>query len=61
MKYRLTISDETIDQLRQFLDHIEFEQQASLAASRWAKKALAKLRTLKEFPHRCPFAPENDD
>ena len=61
MKYRLIISDETIDQLRQFLDYIEFEQQAPIAASRWAKKVLVKLRSLKKFPHRCPFAPENED
>ncbi len=60
MNYRVVISEETLDQVERFLDYIEFVQQAPLIASRWWRKALSQIRSLKDFPHRCPYAPEND-
>lgn len=59
MSYRLVIAPEAYDELDQFIEYLAIDQQSPLIAQRWLEKALASLRTLKTFPHRCPPAPEN--
>jgi len=60
MTYRLIVSTEAFDALGAYVDYIAIENQSPLNAERWFLKAWAKLETLKNFPHRCPPAPEND-
>jgi len=59
-KYKITVSDETLDNVRKFLNHIADEQGAPLIASRWWDKAMRKIFSLDRMPHRCPYAPENE-
>lgn len=61
MKYRVIITDETLDQVERFLDYLAFDQHVPLTANRWWKKAYERICSLKKMPHRCPYAPENED
>jgi len=59
-KYRVTISDQVLNSVRDYLSYIAEEQRAPLNAVRWWKKALEKIFSLETMPHRCPYAPENE-
>ncbi len=59
MTYRVIITQAALDDVEQFLDYLIDDQQAPLTAERWWNKALGRVLTLKEHPHRCPYAPEN--
>jgi len=59
-KYRVTISDQVLDGVRDYLNFIAEDQGAPLTAVRWWEKALEKIFSLEQMPHRCPFAPENE-
>lgn len=60
MSYRVVITDGALADVEKFLDYIEFDQGMPLTAQRWWRKALAKVETLRMFPHRCPTPPDND-
>jgi len=60
MIYRVTISDETLAGVEEFLNYITEQQGSPLSAERWWDKALKKIFSLDRMPHRCPYAPENE-
>ena len=60
MSYRVIITDAALADVSRFLDYLEFDQKAPLTAKRWWRKALGKVKTLRQFPHRCPKPPDND-
>jgi plasmid stabilization system protein ParE len=59
-EYRLIVSPEAYQALDGFIEYIAVDQQSPLNAERWLQKAWSRLLTLKQFPHRCPPAPENE-
>jgi plasmid stabilization system protein ParE len=59
-QYRVTISDDTLGGVEDFLNHISDEQGMPLTAVRWWDKAIEKIFSLDHMPHRCPYAPENE-
>jgi plasmid stabilization system protein ParE len=59
-KYRVTISDEALAGVEDYLNYIADDQAAPLNAVRWWKKAIKKIFDLDQLPHRYPYAPEND-
>lgn len=58
--YRVILTDEALDQAFEFIRYIAEQAQSLTPAERWWTKAQDKLATLESFPHRCPYAPEND-
>jgi len=60
MKYRVILQDDAIQAIEKHARYIAEQQQAPLNALRWLKKILLSVDTLEQFPHRCPFAPENE-
>lgn len=58
--YRISISDQTLDKVRNYLNYISVECGAPIAAARWWDKAQKQLFTLERMPNRCPYAPENE-
>lgn len=60
MTYRVAITDAAMADVGKFLDYLEFEKKVPLTAQRWWRKALKRVDSLSNFPHRCPKAPEDD-
>ncbi len=60
MKYRVILQDDAIRAIEKHARYIAQEQQAPINALRWLEKILISVDTLEQFPHRCPYAPEND-
>ncbi len=60
MKYRVILQDDAIQVIEKHARYIAEEAQAPLNALRLLEKILHSVNTLEYFPHRCPYAPEND-
>lgn len=60
MKHRVILQEGAIQAIEKHARYIAEECQAPLNALRWLEKILHSVDTLEEFPHRCPYAPEND-
>ncbi len=59
MKFRVEVTETAQDQIRQ--TYIQYKQEFPALADSWLTGLLATLDTLKQFPNRCPLAPENDE
>lgn len=57
MKYRVIITPEAETVLRKAYSYIR-KQGAPLAARKWIAGARKEIKTLANFPHRTPLAPE---
>lgn len=60
MSYTVILTPEAEAKIRTQAAYIAEEEQQPLTAARWLQKVLKASDTLSEFPHRCPFAREND-
>ena len=60
MKYRVIMTPKAFAAFEAYVDYIAVDQQAPLNAARWLEKAWSMVQTLKDFPRRCAYAPEND-
>lgn len=60
MKCRVIMTPKAFAALEAYVDYIAIEKEAPLNAARWFEKAWSMVQTLKEFPHRCAYAPENE-
>lgn len=58
--YRIRVSGTAQRDIRRILHHLESEFPASSAAEQWLDQLERRLETLREFPHRCPRAPEDE-
>lgn len=57
--YRVTISDETLAGVEDYLNYITEQTGYPNIAARWWEKALESIFSLEQMPHRCPKAPED--
>lgn len=57
--YRITISDETLEGVENYLDYITEQTGLPGIAARWWEKAVECIFSLEKMPHRCPKAPED--
>lgn len=58
--YSLFVTSAARDALQSYVDYIADQEKMPLTAERWYQKAWRSLQTLKTFPHRCQYAPENE-
>ena len=59
MKFRVDVTQVAKDQIRQI--YIQYKQEFPSLADSWFIGLFKTLDTLKQFPNRCPLAPENDE
>jgi len=59
MKFRVEVTQAAQDQIRRIF--IQYKQDFPSLADSWLKGLFKTLDTLKQFPNRCPLAPENDE
>lgn len=60
MKYRVDVSNAAEATIYEYLRYIAVECAAPQAAQRMPERIDAAVGSLNYFPHRCPFAPENE-
>lgn len=59
MKFRVEVTQAAQEQIRQI--YLQYKQEFPSLADSWFIRLFQTLDTLKQFPHRCPLAPENDE
>lgn len=59
MKFRVEVTQAAKDQIRQL--YAQYKQDFPSLADSWFNRLFKVLDTLKQFPNRCPFAPENEE
>lgn len=57
--YRVTISDETLEGVEEYLNYITEQTGLPGIAARWWEKAAESIFSLDKMPHRCSRAPED--
>ncbi len=59
MKFRVNVTESAQKQIEQA--YLRYKNDFSSLADPWLEGLFKVLDTLKQFPNRCPLAPENDE
>jgi plasmid stabilization system protein ParE len=59
MKFRVEVTDDARDAIRDSVRYIAVERKSPLNAERWLARIWHAVDSLERFPHRCPLAPES--
>lgn len=60
MNYRVEVTPDALDAIRQHVRHIAVELRAPLNAERWLQRVWDAVDSLERFPRRCSLAPDNE-
>lgn len=60
MKYRLVISDAVFEKIKRQLHYLDVRTEDPKIATKWCLKLFDRLDVLRQFPHHCSPAPENE-